>query len=115
MTRQLRCTEVGVDAQVKDKNYRPSDREPFMNERQREYFRNKLLAWKESGGFGGTFSPNAAFGQTVFLMTAGHTYTFSLRWKTNHAASGAGATILAGAGPISGIFSPTSLDVELVA
>ena len=46
-TRQLRCTEVGVDAQVKDKNYRPSDREPFMNERQREYFRNKLLAWKE--------------------------------------------------------------------
>jgi len=47
MTRQLRCTEVGVDAQVKDKNYRPSDREPFMNERQREYFRNKLLAWKE--------------------------------------------------------------------
>ena len=75
----------------------------------------QLLAWKESGGFGGTFSPNAAFGQTVFLMTAGHTYTFSLRWKTNHAASGAGATIFAGAGPISGIFSPTSLDVELVA
>ena len=47
MTRQLRCTEVGVDAQVNDKNYHPSDREPFMNERQREYFRNKLLAWKE--------------------------------------------------------------------
>ena len=31
----------------KDKNYRPSDKEPFMNERQREYFRQKLLAWKE--------------------------------------------------------------------
>src|SRR5260370_27797177 len=46
-TRELRCTEVGVDAQVNDKNYHPSDREPFMNERQREYFRNKLLAWKE--------------------------------------------------------------------
>lgn len=29
------------------KNYRPSDDEPFMNERQREYFRQKLLAWKE--------------------------------------------------------------------
>ena len=29
------------------KNYRPSDKEPFMNERQREYFRQKLLAWKE--------------------------------------------------------------------
>jgi DnaK suppressor protein len=27
--------------------YRPSDKEQFMNERQREYFRNKLLAWKE--------------------------------------------------------------------
>jgi DnaK suppressor protein len=29
------------------KNYKPSDKEPFMNERQREYFRQKLLAWKE--------------------------------------------------------------------
>jgi DnaK suppressor protein len=27
--------------------YRPSDKEPFMNERQREYFRRKLLAWKD--------------------------------------------------------------------
>ena len=27
--------------------YRPSDREPFMNERQREYFRKKLQFWKE--------------------------------------------------------------------
>jgi DnaK suppressor protein len=27
--------------------YRPSDDEPFMNERQLEYFRNKLIAWKE--------------------------------------------------------------------
>ncbi len=27
--------------------YRPSDREPFMNERQREYFRKKLIQWKE--------------------------------------------------------------------
>src|SRR5947209_9239871 len=31
----------------KDKNYRPSDREPFMNERQREYFRQKRWAWKD--------------------------------------------------------------------
>ncbi len=29
------------------KDYRPSDDEPFMNERQREYFRTKLLAWKQ--------------------------------------------------------------------
>lgn len=28
-------------------NYRPSDDEPFMNDRQREYFRRKLLKWKE--------------------------------------------------------------------
>jgi DnaK suppressor protein len=27
--------------------YRPSDDEIFMNERQREYFRRKLIAWKE--------------------------------------------------------------------
>jgi DnaK suppressor protein len=31
----------------KTKPYRPSEKEPFMNERQREYFRNKLNAWKE--------------------------------------------------------------------
>ncbi len=29
------------------RDYRPSDSEPFMNERQREYFREKLLRWKE--------------------------------------------------------------------
>jgi DnaK suppressor protein len=27
--------------------YRPSDNEPFMNKRQREYFRAKLLEWRE--------------------------------------------------------------------
>ncbi len=31
----------------KVKPYRPTDKEPFMNERQRDYFRQKLLAWKE--------------------------------------------------------------------
>jgi RNA polymerase-binding transcription factor len=29
------------------KTYRPSEDEPFMNERQREYFRRKLLQWKD--------------------------------------------------------------------
>ena len=29
-----------------DEGYRPSDDEPFMNERQREYFRRKLIRWK---------------------------------------------------------------------
>src|SRR5262249_49759151 len=28
-------------------DYRPSDDEPFMNERQRAYFRRKLLAWRD--------------------------------------------------------------------
>ena len=27
--------------------YRPTDDEPFMNPRQREYFRNKLESWKD--------------------------------------------------------------------
>jgi DnaK suppressor protein len=35
---------MGAD---KGKPYRPTDKEPFMNERQREYFRQKLLAWRE--------------------------------------------------------------------
>jgi DnaK suppressor protein len=30
-----------------DTLYRPTDREPFMSERQREYFRLKLLDWRE--------------------------------------------------------------------
>ena len=30
-----------------DADYKPTDEEPFMNERQREYFRGKLMAWKE--------------------------------------------------------------------
>ncbi|NJN81682.1 MAG: RNA polymerase-binding protein DksA [Caldilineaceae bacterium] len=29
-----------------EKNYVPSDREPFMNDRQRDYFKRKLLGWK---------------------------------------------------------------------
>ncbi|MBW7851059.1 MAG: RNA polymerase-binding protein DksA [Rhodospirillales bacterium] len=28
-------------------DYRPSDDEPFMNENQREYFRQKLLRWRQ--------------------------------------------------------------------
>ena len=31
----------------KNKSYRPSDKEPFMNERQRDYFRSKLIVWKD--------------------------------------------------------------------
>jgi DnaK suppressor protein len=32
---------------AKTKTYRPTEKEPFMNERQREYFRARLLTWKE--------------------------------------------------------------------
>src|ERR1700744_5821707 len=32
---------------VETTDYRPSDDEPFMNERQLEYFKQKLLNWKE--------------------------------------------------------------------
>ena len=32
---------------AKTKTYRPSEKEPFMNERQRDYFRLKLLTWRE--------------------------------------------------------------------
>jgi RNA polymerase-binding transcription factor len=35
---------MGAD---KGKTYRPTDKEPFMNDRQRDYFRQKLLAWRE--------------------------------------------------------------------
>ena len=33
--------------EVKDEDYRPSDTEEFMNERQLAYFRQKLLRWKD--------------------------------------------------------------------
>ena len=32
---------------AKTKTYRPTDKEPIMNERQRDYFRLKLLTWRE--------------------------------------------------------------------
>jgi hypothetical protein len=69
-------------------------------------------AWKESGGFAGTYSPNAAFVQTVVPLVAGTAYTIKLVWKANKSATG--ATIWAGAGPIGGKFSPTRLTVLLI-
>ena len=74
---------------------------------------DRLLAWKESGGFAGTFSPNAAFIQVPQAVTAGHTYVFKLMWKTNRAAA-PGVRIHAGAGPLSDGFSPTRLTVDVV-
>ena len=37
----------GAAGSEKSKNYRPTDKEPFMNERQRDYFRQRLLSWRE--------------------------------------------------------------------
>jgi DnaK suppressor protein len=36
-----------ASADLIDDGYKPSEDEPFMNDRQREYFRRKLLNWKE--------------------------------------------------------------------
>lgn len=77
------------------------------------FVNGSIVAWKESGGFAGTFSPNAAYVQAVVPVTAGHTYTVEVRWKTNKAASG--GKISAGAGPLSpGAYSPTRLTTILV-
>jgi DnaK suppressor protein len=34
-------------SQARTQEYRPTDKEPFMNDRQRDYFRARLLAWKD--------------------------------------------------------------------
>lgn len=71
-----------------------------------------LLAWKESGGVGGSYSPNPAFVQAVTPARAGHSYLFKLKWKPNRAAPG--GTIFAGAGSIDTQFSPTRLTVRML-
>jgi hypothetical protein len=40
-----------------------------------------LVAWKESGGFAGAYSPNAAYVETVLNLQASTTYTITLVWK----------------------------------
>jgi DnaK suppressor protein len=39
--------KAAAKAIILPEGYRPSENEPFMNERHKMYFRNKLLAWKE--------------------------------------------------------------------
>ena len=41
----MMMTELTLEKLVE--GYRPSDDEPFMNERQKEYFRRKLHGWRE--------------------------------------------------------------------
>ncbi len=67
-----------------------------------------LVAWKESGGFAGTLSPNAAFVATDLHLQGGVTYTVWAVWKANIVAAVANG-IYAGAGPINANFSPTWL------
>ena len=72
---------------------------------------DELVAWKESGGYNGTFSPNAAYVQSPFVMSAGTSYRFSLKWKTNRNAPGVTIYMGAGAGPP---YSPTRLTADIV-
>ena len=46
MPTETTIASQGVTAKELEK-YKPSEDEPFMNERQIAYFRNKLFAWKE--------------------------------------------------------------------
>ena len=38
---------MGLVSAISD-GYKPADSEPFMNERQKDYFRRKLVDWRES-------------------------------------------------------------------
>jgi DnaK suppressor protein len=38
---------MGIVGVIED-GYKPSDNEPFMNERQKDYFRRKLIGWREA-------------------------------------------------------------------
>ena len=74
---------------------------------------DQLVAWKESGGYGGIFSPNATAVQATYQLAAGTPITFRLIWKTNKRQA-PGASVYAGAGPLNGTFSPSSLSVRIL-
>jgi hypothetical protein len=84
--------------------------QPGLNQDLAIFVDGTLAAWKESGGFAGTFSPNAALVQTVVTLAPGVSHLVELRWKTNVPTSGG---IRAGAG-IGPAFSPTTLTVQLI-
>src|SRR6202022_21242 len=70
------------------------------------FINGALHSWQESGGFAGTFSPNAVAVHGVYgAFERGLTYTVDLRWKANKPDPN---TIYAGAGS-PGAFSPTRL------
>ncbi|TMD80024.1 MAG: hypothetical protein E6I74_14255 [Chloroflexi bacterium] len=82
---------------------------PGINQDLGIFVNDQLVAWKESGGFAGTFSPNAAFVQIAFRAVADQPYVVRLEWKSNIPTAG---TIRAGAG-LGPQYSPTSLTVEI--
>jgi DnaK suppressor protein len=43
----IHANGVGSASTKAKDTYRPTDKEPFMNERQKEYFREKLIGWRE--------------------------------------------------------------------
>lgn len=43
---QMEIDEMKAESFLPD-DYRPAENEPFMNDRQLEYFRRKLLTWKQ--------------------------------------------------------------------
>jgi DnaK suppressor protein len=47
-TKNAKPAPAGLGDGSGDAAYRPSDGEPFMNDRQIDYFRRKLIDWKES-------------------------------------------------------------------
>jgi hypothetical protein len=71
------------------------------------FVNGSLVAWKESGGFAGTYSPGPAHVRATIPVTRGIAYHVALGWKTNRAAPG--VSVYAGAGPIGTNYSPTSL------
>jgi hypothetical protein len=76
------------------------------------YGTGTLVAWKESGGYGGTFSPNAAFVQTVIPLQTAISYTITLEWKANRATNGT-IYAAAGSGPAPN-YSPTRITAQLL-
>ena len=73
---------------------------------------NHLLAWKESGGFAGTLSPNAALVESLLPVSSGGSYTFTLCWKANKPAPA--GTVFGAAGTADTYFSPTRLSLEFL-
>jgi hypothetical protein len=69
-----------------------------------------VLGWKESGGSAGTFSPNAAYLETVLPIYPGLSYDLQVVWKANHDTTG---IIHANAG-VTPNFSPSRITAQLI-